>query len=78
MMKKIIDLLPDRKEYCILIKSAFNSEFCDAIISERKKFFKKANTHYPVSYRNNERQVLDDSKLSNYCLLYTSPSPRDA
>ncbi len=64
MMKKIIDILPNRKEYCVLIKAAFDHEFCDKIITEKKPFFKEANTHYPVSYRNNERQIVDDLELS--------------
>ncbi len=64
MMKKIIDFLPERKEFCLLIKSAFSDDFCDKIIQERKYLFKKANTHYPTSYRNNERQIVDDEHFS--------------
>lgn len=63
-MKETLNLLPNRKEFCILIKSAFSNEFCDAIINQKKEFFKKANTHYPTSYRNNERQIDDNSQLS--------------
>jgi WD40 repeat protein len=63
-MKEIINLLPERKEYCILIKSAFSDSFCDNIIAQNKDTFKVAKTHYPTSYRNNERQLLDNSPLS--------------
>lgn len=63
-MKKIIDLLPDRNEYCLLIKSAFSTEFCNQIISDKKDSFKKAISHYPTSYRNNERQVIDTVEFS--------------
>ena len=64
-MKEKIQLLPHRKEYCLLIKSAFTTEFCDQMIAEKKDTFKKAITHYPTSYRNNERQVTDNEKLSD-------------
>ena len=63
-MKQIINLLPNRKEYCFLVKRAFDNDFCDDIISDKKESFKKAITHYPTSYRNNERQVLDNEDLS--------------
>ncbi|WP_299715900.1 2OG-Fe(II) oxygenase [uncultured Tenacibaculum sp.] len=63
-MKKVIDLLPNRQEYCLLIKSAFDTSFCDKIINTTKSNFKKAITHYPTSYRNNERQVIDDETYS--------------
>ncbi|WP_299619911.1 2OG-Fe(II) oxygenase [uncultured Tenacibaculum sp.] len=63
-MKKVINLLPNRQEYCLLIKSAFDTSFCDKIINTTKSNFKKAITHYPTSYRNNERQVIDDETYS--------------
>lgn len=63
-MKKQINLLPHREEYCLLIPSAFTDEFCDQIIAKKKNSFKKAITHYPTSYRNNERQVTDNKQLS--------------
>lgn len=64
-MKERINLLPNRKEHCILIKSAFTPDFCDQIIAGKKASFKKAITHYPTSYRNNERQLTDDEDFSN-------------
>lgn len=64
-MKKIINILSNRNEYCLLVKRAFDNDFCDRIIKEKKDSFKKAKTHYPTSYRNNERQVLDTEELSN-------------
>ena len=63
-MKKTINLLPNRKEFCVLIKSAFSNRFCNAIINEKKSLFKKANTHYPTSYRNNERYIDNNNQLS--------------
>ncbi len=63
-MKEKISLLPHRKEYCLLIKSAFTADFCDQMVAEKKETFKKAITHYPTSYRNNERQVTDNEQLS--------------
>jgi len=41
-MKKQINLLPDRKEYCLLIKAAFTTDFCDQIVAQKKDSFKKA------------------------------------
>lgn len=63
-MKKVINILPNKKEYCLLIKAAFDTDFCDKIIEEKKESFKKAKTHYPTSYRNNERQLLESKNLS--------------
>jgi len=65
-MKKTVSLLPQRKEYCLLVKAAFDHAFCDQIIEKNKSTFQKANTHYPISYRNNERQVLDNKPLSHW------------
>ena len=64
-MKEVVKILPERKEYCLLIKSAFSEGFCDRIIQDKKKTFKEAITHYPTSYRNNERQIVDNDTLSN-------------
>lgn len=58
------DILPQRKEYCLLVKGAFSHAFCDKIISDKKHSFKKASSHYPTSYRNNERQIWDSENLS--------------
>jgi len=63
-MKKQINLLPDRKEYCLLIKAAFTTDFCDQIVAQKKDSFKKAITNYPTSYRNNERQVMDNERFA--------------
>lgn len=64
-MKEVLQILPHRKDYCLLIKSAFSHEFCNEIIYKNRSSFKEANSHYPTSYRNNQRQVLDNSSLSN-------------
>ena len=63
-MKKVIKILSSNKAYCLLVKKAFDSDFCEKLIREKKSSFKKAKTHYPTSYRNNERQVLDTENLS--------------
>lgn len=63
-MKEVVEILTDRKEYCLLVKSAFDSDFCDHIIEENKQSFKEAKIHYPTSYRNNERHVFDNNNLS--------------
>ncbi|AUC16463.1 hypothetical protein BTO06_15470 [Tenacibaculum sp. SZ-18] len=65
-MKKIIDIFPDKNYYCKIIKGAFSDDFCNALITKNKNSFLQATTHYPVSYRNNERQVIDDYELSDY------------
>lgn len=68
-MKKVIDLIPNRKEHCFLIKEAFSPEFCNNIIHDKKDSFKKASTHYPTSYRNNDRQVIDNKQFSKELFL---------
>lgn len=65
-MNEINDILPDRKEVCLLIKNAFSKEFCDKIISLHDEGFRPANLNYPTSYRNNERQVKDDMAFSEH------------
>ncbi len=65
-MKEIIDILPKREEVCLLIRGAFEDQFCNRIIAETKESFKPANTHYPKSYRNNERQVKEDESLAAF------------
>ena len=64
-MKKLINLLPNRPEVCLVIKKAFSSSFCKKIIEEKKPTFQSAQTHYPTSYRNNDRQILDSENLSS-------------
>ena len=64
-MKKLINLLPNRPEVCLVIKQAFSSSFCKKIIEEKKQTFQSAHTHYPTSYRNNDRQILDSQDLSS-------------
>ena len=63
-MKKVINILPNSKKVCLLIKEAFSKEMCQELIFEHKKNFKVAKIHYPTSYRNNERQLKDDTELS--------------
>jgi hypothetical protein len=63
-MNEIKDILPGRKEICLLIQNAFNEEFCDEVIEMNKDDFTPANLNYPSSYRNNERQVKDDLAFS--------------
>ncbi|MFY7670502.1 2OG-Fe(II) oxygenase [Tenacibaculum sp. MEBiC06402] len=65
-MKKIIDIFPDKNYFCKLIKGAFSDDFCDSLIEKSRNSFVKSNTHYPISYRNNERQVIDDYEFSDY------------
>jgi len=63
-MKKVLHLLPNHRAHCLLIKQAFSPDFCDQLINSKKNSFKKASTHYPTSYRNNERQVLDNEEFA--------------
>ena len=64
-MKTIIDLLSDHEACCLLIKAAFSAEFCRQIIASKQQNFKAAKTHYPSSYRNNQRQVVDSEALAS-------------
>lgn len=61
---EVKDLLPHRTEVCLLIKKAFDTEFCGRIIKRYRTKFKAAKTHYPTSYRNNQRFVADDPALA--------------
>ena len=63
-MSGIRDILPDRKEICLLVENAFSEKFCDEIISLHRGGFKPATLDYPTSYRNNDRQVKDDIAFS--------------
>jgi WD40 repeat protein len=63
-MREVVNLLPTINHTCILIKKAFDAVFCDNIIKQNQPHYKKAVTHYPSSYRNNERHVKDDAFLS--------------
>ncbi|WP_045112840.1 2OG-Fe(II) oxygenase [Microscilla marina] len=63
-MKQVIHLLPQQPYVCMVVKKAFAPELCKKIIEERKNNFAKAITHYPTSYRNNDRQVVDDDTLA--------------
>lgn len=65
-MKQVIDLLPQHSQVCLVVKQAFSQAFCMQIIQEKKHSFSKAITHYPTSYRNNDRQVIDDQALSDF------------
>lgn len=64
-MKRIIELLPQKKEVCFVIKSAFSKSFCNRLIAQKKDTFQSAHTHYPTSYRNNERQVVDNQEIAS-------------
>lgn len=63
-MNKILQLLPQRKEVCFVVKQAFSKLFCEQLILQKKDSFQSAQSHYPTSYRNNERQILDNQILS--------------
>lgn len=61
---KVINLLPNESKTCLLITQAFHKNFCQKIIKEYQSSFNAANTHYPTSYRNNERQIVDNDNLA--------------
>lgn len=64
-MKEVIQLLPDRDEVCFLIKQAFSHAFCEEVIRAHRHGFLSALSHYPSSYRNNERQIIDDDTFAD-------------
>jgi len=64
---KIVDLLPDAKEVCFIIKGAFDKGYCQSLIERAlNKGFVGAEDKYPVSYRNNDRLLEDNEILSAY------------
>jgi len=64
---EIQSLLPDPEFVCFVISSLFTKEECENLLnSEIKTSFKKSISNYPTYYRNNDRLVIDDPKLSMY------------
>jgi len=64
---EIQSLLPDPEFVCFVISSLFTKEECENLLnSEIKNSFKKSIYNYPTYYRNNDRLVIDDPKLSMY------------
>ena len=47
------------------------------IASGRKKFFEAREDYHLLDYKFEETKVVDILKEYQFCLLYTSPSPRD-
>ncbi|MFK8005987.1 MAG: 2OG-Fe(II) oxygenase [Saprospiraceae bacterium] len=68
-MNQILQLLPQRKEVCFVVKQAFSKSFCEQLILQKKHSFQSAQSHYPTSYRNNERQILDNQILAEKLFL---------
>jgi len=76
-MKHLIQirhLLPESNFTCFVIPGLFSGRECELLLSiDVKESFQKAITNYPTSYRNNERLVVDDDKLS--AMLFSKVKP---
>ena len=62
---EVYNLLPASKGICFVIRNLFSEDDCENLLEKSDNLFKTANTHYPPSYRNNERFVCDDKFLAN-------------
>jgi len=63
----VLDLLPRRKETCLVFKNVFSKEECEDLLEQAETVgFKSADDKYPTTYRNNERLQEDNSTLANY------------
>ncbi len=59
--------LPAEAGFCAVIPKFLSLEECAALIAESEtRGFGTAQTDYPPSYRNNDRQVLDDDYLAGH------------
>ncbi|CAF1341956.1 unnamed protein product [Adineta steineri] len=71
---QIRNLLTDTDLVCFVVCSLFTKEECEQLLNcERKNSFQKAISNYPTYYRNNERLVIDDPKLSSYLFEKVKP-----
>ncbi len=61
--------LGDDRPFCVVIPNFLSRSECQAMIAlSDSRGFASAETDYPPSYRNNERQVIDDSGLADMML----------
>ncbi|WP_020406601.1 2OG-Fe(II) oxygenase [Hahella ganghwensis] len=64
--EKLVDLSPQTKKVCFVIRNAFSKAECEEILRQATcTEFRPANDKYPESYRNNERLQVDDSGLAD-------------
>lgn len=61
-----IPLLSDHEGICFVVKQVFSKEFCERTMRRVKPQFVSADTHYPTTYRNNNRYVSDDALLADW------------
>ena len=57
--------LPDRPEFCMVCPGFLTPAECAEFIAQsERRGYAGAGSDYPPSYRNNDRQVLDDADLA--------------
>ena len=62
---EIVDLLPQSGYVCWVIPRLFSQTQCALLLTDAiKRSFQQASSHYPTSYRNNDRLVVDVEHLS--------------
>ena len=61
-----VTLLPEQAGICFVVKKAFSKSFCEKMIRRAKPHFVSADTHYPTTYRNNNRYVKDEAELASW------------
>jgi hypothetical protein len=63
--ENILHLLPESKHVCQVVPRLFSKADCEALLTEAvKSSFRQAHDHYPTSYRNNDRLVVDSDVLA--------------
>jgi predicted 2-oxoglutarate/Fe(II)-dependent dioxygenase YbiX len=68
------DPLPAGTGFCVVIPGFLSAEECRQLIAASEaRGFTSASSDYPPSYRNNERQVLDDPQLAQQMLQRLAP-----
>ena len=69
-----IDLLPEEKTVCFILKGLFSHNFCQQLKNKAMaRGFCSANDKYPTSYRNNQRLVEDNKTLAQHLYLTCKP-----
>ncbi len=70
----IQNLLPDTSITCFVIPALFTKAECELLLqADIKDAFQKADSHYPVYYRNNDRLVKDDAALADWLFQAVKP-----
>ncbi len=72
--RSIVYPLPERPEFCLIVPGFLSRAECRRhIASSEARGFRSSASDYPRSYRNNDRQVVDDAALADQLLTRLRP-----